>query len=126
MSSSAASRTVRAIGPTWASVGVAAAGNTGTRPNCALIPNRPQNEDGIRIEPPPSVPSANGVMAATLAPAPAEEPPVVLPRFQGLRVAPVSGLSLDALQPNSVVVVLPTMAAPCALRARTPASRAAR
>ena len=39
---------------------------------------------------------------------------MVLPRFQGLRVAPVSGLSLDALQPNSVVVVLPTMAAPCA------------
>jgi hypothetical protein len=27
---------------------------------------------------------------------------------------PVSGLSLDALQPNSVVVVLPTIAAPCA------------
>ena len=87
MSSSAASRTVRAIGPTWASVGVAAAGNTGTRPNCALMPNRPQNEDGMRIEPPPSVPSANGVMpAATLAPAPAEEPPVVLlqvPRIAG-------------------------------------------
>jgi hypothetical protein len=74
-----------------------------------LIPNRPQNEDGIRIEPPPSVASANGVMpAATLAPAPAEEPPVVLPRFHGLRVAPVSGLLLDALQPNSVVVVLPS------------------
>ena len=114
-SSSAASRTVRAIGPTWASVGVATAGNTGTRPNCALMPNRPQNDDGMRIDPPPSVPSANGVMpAATLAPAPAEEPPVVLSRFHGLRVTPVSGLSLEALQPNSVVVVLPMIAAPCA------------
>jgi len=45
-------------------------------------------------------------------PAPADEPPLVLSRFQGLRVTPVSGLSLDALQPNSVVVVLPTIAAP--------------
>ena len=70
----------------------------------------------MRIDPPPSVPSANGVMpAATLAPAPAEEPPVVLSRLQGLRVMPVSGLSLDALQPNSVVVVLPRIAAPCVL-----------
>ncbi len=69
----------------------------------------------MRIEPPPSVPSAKGVMpAAMLAPAPAEEPPVVLSRFHGLRVMPVSGLSLDALQPNSVVVVLPMIAAPCA------------
>ena len=31
-----------------------------------------------------------------------------------MRVTPVSGLSLEALQPNSVVVVLPTIAAPCA------------
>ena len=29
-------------------------------------------------------------------------------------MTPVSGLSLDALQPNSVVVVLPMIAAPCA------------
>ena len=62
----------------------------------------------MRIEPPPSVPSANGVMpAATEAAAPALDPPGVLPRFQGLRVMPVSGLSPTALQPNSLVVVLP-------------------
>jgi hypothetical protein len=81
----------------------------------ALMPKSPQNDDGMRIDPPPSVPSANGVSpAATLAPAPAEEPPVVLPRFHGLRVSPVSGLLLESLQPNSVVVVLPMIAAPCA------------
>src|SRR6185312_14403026 len=115
VSSNAASRTVLAMGPTWARVGVAATGKTGTRPNCALMPNRPHSEDGMRMEPPPSVPRANGVSpAATLAPAPDEEPPVVLLRFQGLRVSPVSGLLLDPLQPNSVVVVLPTIEAPCA------------
>ena len=115
MSSKAASRTVRARGPTWASVGVAAAGKIGTRPKCALMPKRPQNDDGIRIDPPPSVPSANGISpAATLAAAPAEEPPVVLARSHGFRVSPVSGLLLDPLQPNSVVVVLPMIAAPCA------------
>src|SRR6516165_12119193 len=79
------------------------------------MPNRPQNDDGIRIEPPPSVPRAKGVMpAATLAAAPALEPPVVLLRSQGFRVMPVSGLSLVGLQPNSVVVVLPTRHPPVA------------
>ena len=57
-SSSAASRTVRASGATWASVGVADTGYTGTRPNWALMPTRPHSEAGMRIEPPPSVPSA--------------------------------------------------------------------
>ena len=39
----------------------------------------------MRIEPPPSVPSANGVMpAATLAPAPELEPPVVLLEVPGV------------------------------------------
>ena len=52
----------------------------------------------MRTEPPPSVPSANGVMpAATDAAAPALEPPGVLARFQGLRVMPVSGLVADGL-----------------------------
>ena len=66
----------------------------------------------MRIEPPPSVPSANGVMPGRDAGAGAElrSRRVVLSRFHGLRVMPVSGLSLEALQPNSVVVVLPTIA----------------
>ena len=47
----------------------------------------------MRMEPPPSVPSASVVMpAATAAPAPPEEPPGVYSRFHGLRVTPQSGL----------------------------------
>src|SRR5438132_3841231 len=115
MSSHAASLTDRAMGATCASVGVALVGKTGTRPNWALIPNSPVRAAGMRIDPPPSVPSANGVTpAATLAAAPQLEPPGVLPRCQGLRVMPVSGLSPTALHPNSLVVVLPTMHAPLA------------
>lgn|GEM_PF-1914194 len=68
------------------------------------------------MEPPPSVPSANGVMpAATLAAAPQLDPPAVFVRSQGFRVTPVRGESPTALQPNSLVVVLPTMQAPAAL-----------
>ena len=115
-SSSAASRTVRASAPTWESVGAAETGKIGTRANCALMPNRPQSAAGMRTEPPPSVPRANGVRpAATLAAAPPLEPPGVLDKSHGLRVIPVRGLSQTALQPNSLVVVLPTMQPPARL-----------
>ena len=94
MNSSAASSTVRAIGPTWASVVVADTGHTGMRPNCPLMAASPVRQPGMRTEPPPSVPSAIGVMpAATEAAAPALDPPGVFCRFHGLRVMPVSGLS---------------------------------
>ena len=93
---------------------MALAGKTPTRANWALIPNSPLNELGMRTEPPPSVPSANGVIpAATLVAAPQLDPPGVLARFQALGVTPVSGLSPTALQPNSLVVDLPTMQPPC-------------
>ena len=39
--------------------------------------------------------------------------------FQGLREMPVNGLSQIAFQPNSGVVVFPTMMAPASLRRRT-------
>src|SRR5215218_4020891 len=119
-SSNAASRTERAMGATCPSVGVALVGKTGTLPNCAFIPKTPQKEAGMRMEPPPSVPSAKGVTpAATEVAAPALEPPVVFEVFQALRVTPESGLSPPpALQPNSVVVVLPITHAPAA-RARS-------
>jgi hypothetical protein len=72
------------------------------------MPASPVKPHGMRTEPPPSVPSASGVMpAATQAAAPALEPPGVLAVFHGLRVMPSSGLSPTALQPNSLVVVLP-------------------
>src|SRR5207302_6774701 len=95
----ATSRTSRPIGHTCASVGVAATGNTGTRPNCALTPNSPVKAAGMRIDPPPSVPSASAVTpAATLDAAPALDPPAVLVKSHGLRVLPVSGESPTALQ----------------------------
>ncbi len=50
--------------------------------------------------------------AAQAAAAPALLPPGVRDRSHGLRVIPVSGLSPNAFQPNSGVVVLPRMIAP--------------
>jgi hypothetical protein len=59
------------------------------------------------------------IPAATLAAAPLLEPPGVFARFHGLRVTPVSGESLTTLQPNSTVVVLPTIHAPAAFTRST-------
>src|ERR671923_168566 len=72
------------------------------------------------MDPAPSEPWWSGpIPAAAAAPAPALEPPVVIFVFQGLREMPVNGLSPIAFQPNSGVVVFPTMMAPAALRRRT-------
>src|SRR5271156_2429596 len=120
MSSNAASPILRAMGPTWARVGVAEVGHTGTRPKCALMPARPVKQHGMRIEPPPSVPSANGVIpAATEAAQPALEPPGVSARLRGFRVTPVNGESPTGLQPTSLVVVFPMRIAPLALARST-------
>src|SRR5580692_7015077 len=74
----------------------------------------------MRIEPPASVPICNGPNpAAPAAPAPEDEPPVVTSGFHGLRVMPCSGQSPGDFQPNSVVVVLPTITAPAAFRPTT-------
>src|SRR5512132_2485888 len=60
-------------------------GYSGTRPIVGLMPYTPQKLAGIRTEPPPSLPSENGpTPVATAAPDPAEEPPEVRSRFQGL------------------------------------------
>src|SRR5262249_52247039 len=89
-------------------------GQAGTRPKEAFSPKSPVKLQGMRIEPPPSVPTASAPMpAASAAAAPPEEPPGVLLVFQGLRVMPVSGLSVTPFQPNSGVVVLPSSTAPC-------------
>src|ERR1700683_1732062 len=108
------------MGPTCANVGVADVGQTGTRPNWPLSPTRPVREEGMRIDPPPSVPNPNGVTPAAMdAAAPALEPPGVFATFQGLRVIPVKGLSPPGLQPYSLVVVFPMMTAPAALSLST-------
>ena len=59
----------------------------GTRPREALSPTRPQNDAGMRVEPPPSDDMLTGVTpAATIAADPPEEPPGVRSGFQGFRV----------------------------------------
>src|SRR5262249_3595206 len=73
-----------------------------------LWPSTPQKCPGRRTEPAPSVPRWIGPQpAAASAAAPDDEPPDVIAGFHGLRVAPLSGLSLTAVQPCSVRVVLP-------------------
>src|SRR5262249_1881492 len=62
----------------------------------------------MRIDPPPSVPRWILPMPrTTAATAPPEDPPGVLRVSHGLRVTPVSGLSVTAFHPNSGIVVLP-------------------
>src|SRR6185295_16577101 len=120
VSRSAASVTVRVIGPTCATVPNGDSGQAGTRPNDGFSPNRPVNAQGMRIEPPPSVPSVSGPMpAATAAAPPPEDPPGVFAGFHGFRVMPVSGLSVTPFQPNSGVVVFPSSTAPLSRKRAT-------
>ena len=88
-SNTAASRTVRAIGPDWdvrLGEGRPRPPARGTLPRVGLMPYSPQKLLGLRMEPPPSVPVAMAHMpAATAAPAPPLEPPGVRSGFQGLR-----------------------------------------
>lgn len=77
------------------------------------MPGMPQNVDGMRIDPAPSVPIASGPMPeATAAAAPPEDPPGVIFVFHGFRVMPVRKLSVVPLMPNSGVFVLPNNTAP--------------
>src|SRR5205085_8476924 len=100
-SSSAVSATVRAIGPVCASEpqdGGENPGERGTSPKVGFSPTTPQNDDGTRIDPTPSVPIASGPHpAATAAAAPPLDPPLVRALFHGLRVMPDTGLSAVSL-----------------------------
>ena len=90
------------------------------RPRLPFIEKMPQKAAGTRTEPPPSEPSAAGTLRAdTAAAEPLEEPPEVSAGFQGLRVGPNSAETLEAVQPNSVVVVLAIRMAPAAFRRST-------
>src|SRR5262245_26030869 len=98
-------------------------GPTGLRARLGFMPNTPQAEAGMRIEPPPSLACAAGRMrAATTAAAPPEEPPVECARFQGLRVAPNRRVSVVGISPNSGLELLPKIATPASRkrRARVP------
>src|SRR3954467_10720890 len=79
----------------------------------------------MRTEPPPSVPIASGPRpAATAAPAPPDEPPGVRSVFHGLRVTPLSGVSVTPLWPNSELVLCANTTAP-ASRSRATAGASA-
>ena len=58
---------VRAIGPPCARGPNGLAGNIGTRPCVGLKPTMPQNDAGIRMLPPPSVPTEHGASHAATA-----------------------------------------------------------
>src|SRR4051812_43809831 len=91
-----------------------------TRPYVGFSPTTPQKLAGIRIDPAPSDPTASGTNpAAPAAPLPALDPAVVRPRFHGLRVMPYRGLQLIPCQPNSGIVVMPTITAPARRRPTT-------
>src|SRR5438093_6864412 len=97
-----------------------AAGYIGTRPKVGLRPTSPQKLAGMRIEPAPSEPSANGASpAATAAAPPPVDPPGVRVRSQGLRDSPNNGLSVEPRQANSGRLVRPTKIAPAARRRAT-------
>src|SRR5262252_9767523 len=119
---SAASRTVRAMGPGWdLAPQRSVADQFGTRPYEGFNPKTPQSAAGMRIEPAPSVPWAIGPKpAATAAAAPPLDAPDVRSGFQGLRVAVMSRLSHMSLWPNAGVLVLPKRMAPA--RRRRPAA----
>src|SRR5579862_4721357 len=117
----AASRTVRAIGPFVPRPSEPDPHGAGdTRPRAGLIPTSPQQEAGMRIEPPPSLACAIGQRAAAVAAAaPPLDPPAVRDVSQGLRHAPFSSDSVIPIVPNSGVFVLPRTTKPASRMRRT-------
>src|SRR2546428_12195151 len=81
------------------------------------IPTIPLTEDGSRIEPPVSVPSApRQVRAATAAPEPPLEPAGKRSGFQGLRQGPWGGVSGVPPPADSCMFVFPAVVGPARLR----------
>src|SRR5580704_858298 len=114
LSNSAASRTVRAMGPWTDRVDHARLREKwGTRPGAVRSPTTPQNAAGFRRDPPVSLPSAIGTMPqANATAAPPLDPPHVFVRSYGFLVAPKTGLNVCDPAPNSGVLVLPMVIAP--------------
>ncbi len=123
----AASRTDRHIGPGTDVSPLSNAAWLPTRPKLTLKPKSPEYDDGMRIDPPPSLPVQIGIMPAeTAAAEPPDEPPGVRSGFQGLRVVPWRYVRVQFTEPNSGDVVSPTNTAPAARsRATSVQSRSA-
>ena len=97
--------------------------SSGSAPCVGFNPPIPQNDDGIRIEPPVSVPSAIGTIpAATAAPDPPLEPPVIRVMSHGFAVGPHAETRLVPPAASSCMFVLPTTIAPAAFSRRTTAA----
>eukprot|EP00955_Chlamydomonas_euryale_P084921 364027-Chlamydomonas_euryale.AAC.13 len=100
-----------------------------TRPAVGLRPTTPQNAAGMRIEPPPSVPTAIGHSpAATAAAEPDDEPPVYActPRpTHGLTGVPVRTFRPVTPSPISCMLALPRSTAPRPCSAATSGEDAA-
>ena len=113
-----ASSTLRASGPTQSQVGLS--GTTpvsDTSPHDGLRPTRPQQAEGMRIDPPVSDPIDTWHMpvAAATAPPPVE-PPATCDGSCGWRTGPKPESSLVVPIANSCRFVRPTNTGPCARR----------
>src|SRR5207245_9910596 len=83
------------------------------RPRDGFSPTMPQQDAGIRIEPPPSPPCPSAQrLAATAAAAPPLEPPAVRLLSMGFRAGGNIGPSVTGRVPNSGAFVFPRMTAP--------------
>src|SRR5882724_6161883 len=125
---SAASSAVRASGPwTWQGSQASGIGQFGVNPGVGRMPTMPQNDAGMRIEQPKSVPCANGTIpVATATAEPPEEPAGLNAGFQGFRVTPNTSLKVLAPAANSGVLVLPMTMAPAAFSRRTASASSAK
>ena len=85
----------------------------GIRPADGFRELIPQQNAGLRTDPPMSLPKPNGLIPLAIAEAsPPLDPPAVLVLSQGLRVRPLNGLSVSILNPSSVSythLTLPTI-----------------
>src|SRR3989475_12878078 len=105
------------MGPVTARVSQAQSeGEVGTRPIEGRMPTTPQNEAGIRSDPPRSVPSPSAIMpVASAAQPPPVEPPALFVGAQGVRGLPKTSLKVLPPAANSGALVLPRITAPAAL-----------
>ena len=117
----AASRTVRVTTPSVVAPAQVSpmSGPWLTRARVGLSPTSAHSDDGMRIDPPPSLAWAIGTMpAATAAAEPPLEPPAEWPGFHGLRVGRWAAGSVVMVVPNSGTLVRPRTTNPAARKWR--------
>src|SRR6476659_8094091 len=89
-------------------------------PYVGFMPTIPQSAAGWRIEPPVSVPIAQGASRpATAAAEPPEDPPGTRPSSHGFSTGPYAEFSFEDPIANSSMFTLPSTRAPALRRPRT-------